>query len=119
MSAPGGLASTEGARSALLSRGVRQPRSVYRRRQATALVAFLALVVLVIVVFGGGSSDPDDGNARAEGDKASQLPRGGRSIFPEHRVVAFYGAPQDRQLGALGIGSPARAARRLERQADP
>ena len=48
-----------------------------------------------------------------------QLPRGGRSILPEFRVVAYYGAPQSRELGALGIGSPAAAARRLERQAKP
>ena len=46
-----------------------------------------------------------------------ELPRGGRSILPEHRVVAFYGAPQSRELGALGIGTPRGAARRLERQA--
>jgi hypothetical protein len=47
------------------------------------------------------------------------LPRGGRSIFPDHRVVAYYGAPQSEELGALGIGSPAQAAQRLERQARP
>jgi hypothetical protein len=40
-------------------------------------------------------------------------------VLPEHRVVAYYGAPQSRELGALGIGSPDRAARRLERQARP
>ncbi len=33
--------------------------------------------------------------------------------------MAFYGAPQDPELGVLGIGSPRRAARRLERQARP
>jgi hypothetical protein len=33
--------------------------------------------------------------------------------------VAYYGAPQDRQLGALGIGTPAGAAKRLERAAKP
>ena len=33
--------------------------------------------------------------------------------------MAFYGAPQDDELGALGIGTPAQAARRLERQARP
>jgi hypothetical protein len=33
--------------------------------------------------------------------------------------VAFYGAPQNDELGALGVGSPAAAARRLERQARP
>jgi hypothetical protein len=32
-------------------------------------------------------------------------------------VVALYGAPQDPELGALGIGSPAAAAKKLERQA--
>ena len=32
-------------------------------------------------------------------------------------MVAYYGAPQDRELGALGIGRPARMARRLRRQA--
>src|SRR5205085_10114859 len=35
------------------------------------------------------------------------------------RVVAYYGAPQDAQLGELGIGSPAHAAAKLERQARP
>jgi hypothetical protein len=32
-------------------------------------------------------------------------------------VVAFYGAPQSDELGALGIGTPAASARRLVRQA--
>ena len=35
------------------------------------------------------------------------------------RVDAFYGAPQARELGELGIGSPAGAARRLAKQARP
>jgi hypothetical protein len=38
-------------------------------------------------------------------------------LFPDRRIVAFYGNPRDRQLGALGIGTPAYAARRLVRQA--
>ena len=47
-----------------------------------------------------------------------ELPCGGRRIIPRPTgSSAFYGAPQDRQLGALGIGSPAQAARSLERQA--
>jgi hypothetical protein len=46
-----------------------------------------------------------------------QLPRGGRSILPEFRVFAHYGAPQAKQLGILGIGSPAAAGVRLNRQA--
>ena len=40
-------------------------------------------------------------------------------MLPEHRVVAYYGAPQSRELGALGIGEPDGAARRLARQAKP
>jgi hypothetical protein len=44
----------------------------------------------------------------------AQLPGGGRRIFPDRRVVAFYGAPQSDRLGVLGIGSPQRAAARLK-----
>jgi hypothetical protein len=36
-------------------------------------------------------------------------------ILPGHRVVAFYGAPQDRELGTLGIGTPKQAGARLAR----
>lgn len=45
----------------------------------------------------------------------AELPGGGRSILPEHRVLAHYGAPQARKLGILGIGSPEAAGRRLRR----
>ena len=55
----------------------------------------------------------------AAADKPVELPRGGRRLLPDRRIVAYYGAPQDAELGALGIGSPASAARRLERQAQP
>ena len=48
-----------------------------------------------------------------------QLPRGGREILPRYRVVAYYGAPQDVELGALGIGRPDQAVARLEKQAKP
>lgn len=42
-----------------------------------------------------------------------QLPGGGRRLFPEHRIVAYYGAPGSDQLGALGIGTPAQAGQKL------
>ena len=51
--------------------------------------------------------------------KPPSLPRGGRTILPDFRVVAYYGAPQDDELGILGIGPPRLAAKRLERQAKP
>lgn len=104
----------------------RQRRRRARRRGA-ALAGAAALVAggaaALIGGLGGGERAPA-GRATPAGAAQQrpapppppELPRGGRSIFPEHRVVAFYGAPQSPALGALGIGTPARAARRLERQ---
>jgi hypothetical protein len=88
-----------------------------RRRRLLAIAAPLACVgaVLGLASLIGGGSD----RSEAEREAPQELPRGGRSILPKWRVVAFYGAPQDPQLGALGVGTPAQAARRLERQARP
>jgi hypothetical protein len=68
----------------------------------------------------GDATEPA-GNAEVAHSKGkqAQLPLGGRTIFPKYRVVAYYGAPQSHQLGALGIGSPDHAARRLAKQAQP
>jgi hypothetical protein len=90
------------------------------RRQRCVTVAGVLLLAGavfggVLLAAGGGDESPDASEERAR--KPPELPRGGRSIFPERRVVAYYGAPQARELGALGIGTPARAARRLARQA--
>lgn len=93
-------------------------RRVYRRRRHVAagvagLVALLVLAIGLSVAGGGGDDEPE-----ASGEpRPAELPRGGRTILPGKRVVAFYGAPQDRELGVLGIGSPRLAARKLERQA--
>jgi hypothetical protein len=90
-----------------------------RRRRAMALAGLLLIVgvvVLVLVLGGGGHSSS---GAHAASKAPPQLPRGGRRIFPRYRVVAFYGAPQDPQLGELGIGPPRRAAAKLIRQARP
>jgi hypothetical protein len=95
-------------------------RRMYRRRRLTAAaVAGLAAALLVaggLLAFGGGGGEETEANAVPE---RPALPRGGRTILPDFRVVAYYGAPQDDELGILGIGSPRRAARRLERQARP
>jgi hypothetical protein len=104
---------------------MRQPRSVYRRRQATALGVVVVLILLpLLVVRGcgddGGSNDSErTGASSDEAAAPPELPRGGRRIFPDFRVVGFYGAPQDDELGILGIGSPRDMARKLERQARP
>ena len=88
-----------------------------RRRAGAVLVALVALVVAIVAIAGGGSDPEGDSRPAARAERPVELPRGGRSIFPEHLVVAFYGAPQSDELGALGIGTPAQAGRRLVRQA--
>jgi hypothetical protein len=94
---------------------------VHRQRRIAALGAggVLALAVVVPVVFGGGSSAPEPTASADDAPKRPELPGGGRTVFPQHHVVAFYGAPQDDELGALGIGTPDQAAKRLMRQARP
>ena len=95
-------------------------RRVYRRRRLVAAGA--GGVIVLVLVAGGllvGAGGADDAPEASSEPGPAELPRGGRTILPDRRVVAFYGAPQDRELGVLGIGSPARAARKLERQARP
>ena len=95
--------------------------NVYRRRRIVAAAGGrLVIVALALLVTGlGGSGDDAEEPAadRAAAAPLPELPRGGRSILPEHRIVAYYGAPQDDELGILGIGPPDLAVRRLERQA--
>jgi hypothetical protein len=96
---------------------------VYRRRRLVALAVLaggiLAVTVLVRVLTGSADSTTASRAATTPTPTPTpvQLPRGGREILPRFRVVAYYGAPQDPQLGALGIGTPAHAVARLERQA--
>jgi hypothetical protein len=102
--------------------------AVYRRRRLTAVAVLAAAVVVVVAAvkaLAGGetavrSPAPGGGEpAAAQASPAKDLPRGGRTILPDFRVVAYYGAPQDHQLGALGIGTPAQAVERLQKQAKP
>jgi hypothetical protein len=95
-------------------------RRVYRQRRlvaagAAGLIALIVVGIGVLVGAGGGGDEPE---ASSE-PRPAELPRGGRTVLPDRRVVAFYGAPQDRELGVLGIGSPRQAARKLERQSRP
>ncbi|MEA2135449.1 MAG: hypothetical protein QOC68_3358 [Solirubrobacteraceae bacterium] len=83
-------------------------------------IAVIGLVVLLLRG-GGGSDRPAKATPRAAAATPAplQLPGGGRRLLPDRRIVAFYGAPQAAELGELGIGTPASAARRLRRQARP
>ncbi|CAN5741329.1 hypothetical protein BH23ACT8_BH23ACT8_15280 [soil metagenome] len=48
-----------------------------------------------------------------------RLPRGGTTLFPDFRMVAYYGSSASPRLGVLGEGTPDEAAQRLLRQAAP
>jgi hypothetical protein len=95
---------------------------VYVRRRLVA-GGVLVLALVAIAVAAGAFSGGEKPTARAEQaalpppPPPHELPRGGKRLLPDHRVVAFYGAPQSRELGALGIGTPDSAAGRLARQA--
>src|SRR4051812_39233967 len=101
--------------------------AVYRRRRAAAIIALAAAAAVVVFAVtqltGTKAAEPRAPAAATPAKPArkpkplAQLPRGGRRILPDFRVVAYYGAPQDRQLGALGIGTPAHAAAKLAHQA--
>lgn len=103
------------------------PSSVYRRRRLTALGGFVVVLgglafVAVTLLGGGGGDAAGGGTAAARATKAlppPTLPTGTRRLFPDYRVVAFYGSPLSDELGALGIGDPRQASRRLVRQAEP
>ena len=92
--------------------------SIWRRR-LTALGVLAAVLVVAALLLGNGedSDNQEPASSAQEPPAPPELPRGGRSVLPEHRVVAYYGAPQSRELGALGIGTPRGAARRLAREA--
>lgn len=76
-------------------------------------------ITAALVLAGCGSSTPEPTPKPAPTAAPAELPGGGRVIFhaPERRVVAFYGSPDDEELGTLGIGTPAQAGRRLLRMA--
>lgn len=54
----------------------------------------------------------------ASPEPLAQLPRGGRTLFPKHLLVAHFGSAGTRALGILGKGTPEAAAARLQQEAD-
>lgn len=88
------------------------------------LLGAAAAIWLVATALGGDAGE--EGSGEVAGVDATptptpppELPRGGRRLIPDYRIVAYYGAPQDDELGALGIGTPDQAVKRLMRQARP
>ena len=97
-------------------------RRTYRQRRL-ALAAVVGLVVLALavpLVFGGDdASESTASEGAADTAAPPELPRGGREILPRYRVVGFYGAPQDDELGELGIGTPDETAVPVDKTARP
>ena len=93
-----------------------------RKRQrmvfAALGAALVAFVIGALVGASGGGPEDDEAASESLAEARPELPRGGRSLLPEHRLVGFYGAPQDPALGALGIGTPEEAGERLAKQAE-
>jgi hypothetical protein len=93
-----------------------------RRERMIAVVATAGVVLLAGAVFAlsrGGSGAESSAAAAPKKPPPPQLPRGGRTLLPDYRIVAYYGAPGDAQLGQLGIGSPDAEGRQLMSQAVP
>jgi hypothetical protein len=95
-------------------------RRLVRQRRIAALAALLLVVGAVAgvaaLLAGDNGDEASPATAAERKPPPPELPRGGREIFPRHRVVAFYGAPQNAELGELGIGTPAQAGRKLLKQ---
>ena len=67
-------------------------------RHALTAIVLIALIVGIVVKV----TAHDDATADAQTpstERLAELPGGGRSILPEHRVVVHYGSPLDRARG--------------------
>ncbi len=113
------------------------PDRTHRRRDGKGSPMVFGVLVLALVVAAGGvllvrqrasahpagagaaaAGGPGQGAVRATLPPPSQLPGGGRTLFPRYRIVAYYGAPGTTTLGILGEGA-VRAGQDLLRQAAP
>jgi hypothetical protein len=69
----------------------------------------------------GGASHPKAGSGSngttAATTSPAQLPRGGRTIFPEYRVIAYYGSGEFPGLGVLGQKPVEQSAQAIIKQA--
>ena len=97
-------------------------RQRLRRERLIAAAATTGMVLLAGGVFAlsrGGSGSEVSAAATPKKPAPPQLPRGGRTLLPAYRIVAYYGAPEAAQFGQLGIGSPDSEGRQLLAQAAP
>lgn len=102
-------------------------------RQTAVRLACLAVVASVALACSNGGDAPSAGGGTAPGANSAtqaaatptptptpppELPRGGRVIFPDYRVIAYYGSGEFPGLGVLGKTPPEKAAEAIEKQAN-
>jgi hypothetical protein len=68
---------------------------------------------------GADGESAGNGEDAEEADEPAELPGGGRTLFPDRRMVAFYGNGESEALGILGETSPEQAAQDLVEAAEP
>jgi hypothetical protein len=92
-------------------------------RRATVATLAAAAVGLALLPSGAASArlltDVSPRPTTTVVDPLPTLPDGTRTLFPGHRLVAFYGAAGAPALGVLGTGSPEEVWPRLRAQAKP
>ncbi|WP_178945263.1 hypothetical protein [Kocuria sp. TGY1127_2] len=66
----------------------------------------------------GASEGSSESPAGGEKDKPPELIGGGKTVFPDRRMVALYGAPGNPALGALGEQDPAASVERVKNLAE-
>jgi hypothetical protein len=107
---------------------VRRPAPVPTRRRSAALLS-LATLALAAACSSGSSNTPGAAPGSAGPSSSGgpttvaapaplpELPGGGRTLFPEHRVIAYYGSGEFPGLGVLGQKSPQASADAIIKQA--
>jgi hypothetical protein len=96
-----------------------RPTSLPSRLRRTSIVPALTIAVLAgTCSLVGSIAEPSPAFAGTEEGMGPELPRGGRTIFPNYRLVGYCGTPGAPALGELTGNLPAKA-RALETQAAP
>ena len=91
---------------------------IARRRRLLPLLAVATVAFIAGAAAGAGGDEEPTHPTAVVTSPNPELPRGGRELLPDYRLVGTYGAPQSPELGDLGIGTPEEAVARLVEQAE-
>jgi hypothetical protein len=110
---PGAIASTATLRAARIP-VVASDEADPRTDTARALIAQLRPTHLVTVTAPGRVDAAGAMGLVASALAGTELPGGGQVLFPGRRLVALYGTPGSKKLGALGEQDPAASVARVQ-----